>query len=86
MSGRKAEALKIIRELQGRSHERVCALVQHRTIYLGLGMKDEALQYLEKAYSEGSYYMIHLKVEPILDPVRADSRFTDIVRRVGHSQ
>ena len=47
-------------------------------------MADEALQYLVKAYNEGSYYMIHLKVEPMLDSVRSDPRFTDVVRRVGH--
>jgi hypothetical protein len=26
------------------------------TVYIGLGMKEEALQYLIKAYEEGSYY------------------------------
>ncbi len=49
----------------------------------GLGMKEEALQHLEKAYGEGSYYMIHLKVEPVLDSLRSDPRFADVVRRVG---
>jgi hypothetical protein len=47
-------------------------------------MKEEALQYLEKSYDEGSFYMIHLKVEPLLDSLRGDPRFIDIVRRVGH--
>ena len=56
------------------------------TVYIGLDMKEEALQHLAKAYEEGSYYMIHLKVEPLLDPLRSDPRFTDIVRRVGHTQ
>jgi len=46
-------------------------------------MKDEALKYIVKAYDEGSFYMIHLKVEPILD-LRSDPRFADVVRRVGH--
>ena len=47
-------------------------------------MKDEALQYLEKAYEEGSYYLIHLKVEPLLDSLRSDPRFGDLVQRAGH--
>lgn len=53
------------------------------TIYAGLGIKEEALQYLVKSYDEGSFYMIHLKVEPMLDPLRSDPRFADIVRRVS---
>jgi len=47
-------------------------------------MKEEALQYLVKSYDEGSFYMIHLKVEPMLDPLRSDPRFADVVRRVRH--
>ena len=47
-------------------------------------MKEEALQYLAKSYDEGSFYMIHLKVEPLLDSLRSDTRFADLVRRVGH--
>ena len=84
-SGRKAEALKIVRELQERSKKEFVPSYTISTIYIGLGMKEEALQYLEKSYEEGSYYMIHLKVEPMLDSLRSDSRFADIMRRVGHS-
>jgi TolB-like protein/Tfp pilus assembly protein PilF len=83
VSGRKAEAHKIIRELQARSRNEFVPSYAIATIYVGLGMKEEALQHLVKSYEEGSYYMIHLKVEPILDPLRADPRFADLVRRVG---
>ena len=85
VSGRRAEALKIVRELQERSKREFVPSYSIATVYVGLGMKDEALQYLAKSYDEGSYYMIHLKVEPILDPLRSDPRFIDIVRRVGHT-
>src|SRR6185503_6209420 len=85
VSGRKAEALKIIQELEERSQKEFVPSYTISTIYIGLGMKEEALQYLAKAYAEGSYYLIHLKVEPILDPLRSDPRFADIVRRVGHT-
>jgi serine/threonine protein kinase/tetratricopeptide (TPR) repeat protein len=84
MSGRRADALKIVSELQERSKREFVPSYSLATVYLGLGRKDEALQYLAKAYDEGSYYMIHLKVEPLLDSVRHDPRFADVVRRVGH--
>jgi serine/threonine-protein kinase len=85
LSGRRAEALKIISELQQRAKNEFVPSFSIATIYIGLGMKEEALQYLAKAYHEGSYYMIHLKVDPLLDNLRADPRFADIVRRVGHT-
>src|SRR5262245_2921736 len=84
LSGRRAEALKIIRDLQERQKKEFVPSFSIATVYLGLGMKEEALQYLEKAYDEGSFYMIHLKVDPLLDTVRSDSRFTEILKRVGH--
>ncbi len=84
VSGRKADALKIIGELQERSRKDFVPSYTIATIYTGLGMKKEALQYLEKSYDEGSFYMIHLKVEPMLDSLRSEPRFAEIVRRVGH--
>jgi tetratricopeptide (TPR) repeat protein len=84
VSGRKAEALKIIAELQERAKKEFVPSYAIATVYLGLGMKEQALQYLVKSFDEGSFYMIHLKVEPILDPLRADPRFADLLRRVGH--
>ena len=86
ISGRTAEAQQIIRELQERSKKDFVPSYAIATIYIGLGMKDEALRYLAKSYDEGSFYMIHLKVEPILDSLRSDPRFIDLMRRVGHSK
>jgi len=37
-----------------------------------------------KSFHEGSYYMIYLKVDPLLDSVRTDPLFVDVMRRVGH--
>ncbi len=51
--------------------------------HLGMGHKDEALAYLEKAYSERFNILISLKVEPAFDPLRSDPRFQDLLRRVG---
>jgi len=51
--------------------------------YLGMGNKDQALVWLEKAYAQHSNIMVSLKVEPAFDPLRSDPRFQDLMRRVG---
>jgi len=48
-----------------------------------LGEKDQAIAWLEKAYKEHSDHLVLLKVDPILDSLRDDPRFTDLLRRVG---
>ncbi len=51
--------------------------------YLGLGENDQAFTWLEQAYQEQSNILQFLKVHPYFDPIRADPRFRDLVRRVG---
>lgn len=52
-------------------------------LYARLGEKEKAFEWLEKAYEERSDHLIYLKVDPILDSLRADARFKDLLRRVG---
>ena len=51
--------------------------------HLGMGHREEALRWLEKAYGQHSNGMATLKVEPLYDPVRNDARFQALLRRVG---
>jgi len=50
--------------------------------YAALGNKESALQALEKAFAEREN-IVWLNVDPEWDPIRADPRFQDLVRRVG---
>lgn len=52
-------------------------------VYIGLGEKDRAFEWLEKAYQERHPHLVNLKVQPVYDPLRSDPRFADLVRRVG---
>ena len=54
--------------------------------YLGLGDKDQAFTWLEKAYAEHSNAMTMLRVDPIYDPLRDDARFQNLLRRAGLAQ
>ena len=52
-------------------------------LYSELGERDKAFELLEKGYSERSPLLVWLKVSPEFDGIRSDSRFTDLMRRVG---
>jgi TolB-like protein/DNA-binding winged helix-turn-helix (wHTH) protein/Tfp pilus assembly protein PilF len=53
--------------------------------YIGMGNKEQAFIWLEKAYSQHAS-LTNLKVDPIYDPLRGDPRFQDLLRRVGLAQ
>jgi TolB-like protein/DNA-binding winged helix-turn-helix (wHTH) protein/Tfp pilus assembly protein PilF len=51
--------------------------------YVGMGNKDEAFAWFEKAYADHSNALTSLKVNPAYDALRSDPRFQDLMRRVG---
>jgi hypothetical protein len=52
-------------------------------VYIGLGDKDQAFFWLEKAFQQRSYYLVYLKVFPGVDVLRSDPRLDDLLRRMG---
>ena len=52
-------------------------------IYGALGEKDLAFEWLDKAYAQHDMQMVSLRVNPTLDGLRSDSRFADVLQRVG---
>ena len=85
VSGKRAAAQKVIEELKGESKRRYVSPYWITVVYAGLGDTDGALEWLEKLYEERSGFLIFLKVEPIFDSLRSDPRFTDLLRRAGHT-
>ena len=83
LAGRKAEATKILNELLELNKTRYVTPAALVNVYIGLGDKEQTFAWLEKAHSERSNFIAYLKVFPILDPVRSDPRFADLVGRVG---
>ena len=82
-SGHRVEAHKVLQALRERATREYVDPYLVATIYLALGEKDQALAWLERAYAERSAFMSFLKVEPKLDSLRSDPRFTDLLRRIG---
>lgn len=82
-SGHRAEAQRVLEELKQRHPTDPAAFAW---AYMGMGNKDQALAWLEKAYAQHSNVMVTLKVDPAWDPLRSDPRFQNLLRRVGFPQ
>ncbi|MGH9936981.1 MAG: winged helix-turn-helix domain-containing protein [Blastocatellia bacterium] len=83
VSGRKGEAVKILAELQKRAERSYVSASEIAAIYAGLGERDRAIAWLEKAAEERAFHLVYLNVRPEFAPLRSDPRFADLLRRVG---
>jgi TolB-like protein/DNA-binding winged helix-turn-helix (wHTH) protein/Tfp pilus assembly protein PilF len=86
LAGRKVEARKTLEELLELNRRRYVTPVAMVHVYIGLGDKDRSFAWLEKGYQERSYFMAYIKVIPLVDPLRTDPRFDDLLRRMGLPQ
>ena len=86
VSGRRAEAQKVLDQLAEISKQKYVPAASRAAIYAGLGDKDKAFEWLEKAYEERSIVIGSghpIKVDPVWDPLRSDPRFADLLRRMN---
>jgi len=82
--GEKAEAEKILRDLQRESKQTSASPYIMATIYAGLGDNDNAFDFLERAYSEKSLNLSSsLKSDLVLDSLHRDPRFQNLLGRMG---
>ncbi len=85
-SDQQAQAQRALEKLQGLNRHEQMDAEGVIWAYIGMGKKDQAFQWLEKAYSQHSNALTKLKVEPAYDPLRGDPRFQDLLRRVRLAQ
>jgi TolB-like protein/DNA-binding winged helix-turn-helix (wHTH) protein/Flp pilus assembly protein TadD len=83
VSGDKGAVEKVIAGLREESARRYVNQYEVALIFVGLGRNDQAFEWLDKAFRGHSDQLVYLKVDPRLDSIRSDSRFTELVRRVG---
>jgi len=86
LSGNRIEAQNLINELKELSKQHYVSSTYVAEIYTGLGERDKAFEWLEKAYEERSGEILFLQSDPLWDNLRTDSRFQDLLRRVDFPQ
>jgi hypothetical protein len=76
----------VLAELKDLSKRRYVAPFDIALVYMGLGDKSRALEWLEKAYEDHSDWLAWIKVWPQFDSLRGEPRFQDLLRRLGLPQ
>lgn len=84
ISGRREEAFRIANELKELHSKKVLPAYFLSVVYAGLGEKQEALRWLEKAYHEGAIIFTPLlHIEPELATLRNEPRFKALLAKLG---
>jgi TolB-like protein len=82
VSGKETEARKALKELKDRSSHESIPPLRFAIIYSGLGQKDQALEWLNKAYDELDLLLIYIKVSPFFDPLRNEPGFLALLEQL----
>jgi TolB-like protein/Tfp pilus assembly protein PilF len=83
VSGKKGLTAKMAEQFKAAAKKRYIPPTYFGMLFAGLGDKDKAMMWLEKAYDDRADGLTWLNVEPMLDEVRNDPRFQDLIRRIG---
>ena len=83
LAGRRADAQSELDVLTAIGQRRYVPPSYLAIVYLALGDKDKAFEYLNKTYQDRSEQVLYLGVEPLVDPLRSDPRFDVLLKQVG---
>jgi tetratricopeptide (TPR) repeat protein len=83
ISGNKKEAHELLDGLNDNSRPKHIIAYQIALIYCGLGERDYAFDWLEKAYEQHGPQLVWLKVTPEFEPLHSDPRWDNLLIRMG---
>jgi len=84
--GRRADGGRCLARLAEMSSQRYVPPSAQAMVHLGLGDRDGVFECLDRAAEDREARIIHLKVDPLYDPVRPDPRFETLLRLAGLSR
>jgi len=86
VAGRRDDALNMLELVKEMTASQYVAPYWMGVLSVGLGEKDQALAWLERAFKEHDGSMVFLKVDPVFDGMRSEPRFIDLLRRMKLDQ
>jgi len=83
ISGQRTEAQEILGKLLERSKGTYVPAYDIAVVFVGLGDKDQAFEWLIKALEERSGFLVYIKCDRRFDVLRSDPRFEALLKRIG---
>jgi len=82
-TGEKDQALELVRELEARAKQQFVRGYLIALVYIGLGDKTKAIDYLEREYlNRDNIDTAWIRADPMLDPLRGDPRFEALAEKI----
>lgn len=78
-AGRTAEAVRILQQLKECGQKRYARSLEYALVYIGLGQKQTAIEYLEKSADNST--LTWLRIDPLFDPLRNEPRFQELLAK-----
>ncbi len=85
LSGKKSEAMRVLKELHDRMGKRYDSPFDLASLYLALGDRENGFKWLAQAFRDRCYEVLSIKVDPRFDPLREDAGFMHLVNSLGLS-
>jgi TolB-like protein/Tfp pilus assembly protein PilF/class 3 adenylate cyclase len=86
VTGRRGDALKSLETLDEMEKKHYASRIARVYVYAGLGDKDKAFEWLEKAYQERSDSLAWFRKDPESKSLRSDPRFAVLMRKIGFTE
>jgi len=83
ISGKKKEAQEILEKLLAMSKRKYVSAYDIAAVYVGLGEKNQAFEWLSRALEERSGFLVYIKCDRRFDGLRSDPRFEALLKRIG---
>jgi serine/threonine-protein kinase len=81
-AGRHDDARRLLATIMTKANDRWVSPLSVSQIYLGLGDRDKAMEWIERGVHDRDAAVVTLKVEPAYDALRDDPRFVALLRRL----
>ena len=82
-AGDRSYAESILERLEQKRRDDYVSPVELATLEIALGRNDKALDWMEEAFTERRGWLAYLNVHPVVDPLRNEPRFAQLVERMG---